>query len=364
MSLKSVSAKDSGFSLNVSYHFQDGSLRTTALEFESTSASVSLALLIEKIGYIPRDHDIKRSWIRCVETGCWIRAPTDRHLSNIIRYMLEGGQSSVDIRLQYNPNSPNNSPHGSPTSLPQMNVAPGNVIEPFSHKLISSFKESELVVIPSNSPDGGKISICWRNLLLYIKSQLANEVPVFVITVESSFMDNGEELGLSACLTSSIWQRYLLRNNEGCEDFLELHCILLDRIVSRDKELKTLQSNIHLWLRVKIYHHDLKHFNSDHTAIWRLSNTHQPFFMSDCYFNEDDRHFLLNFSTSTGLPLRELFDEMQRTKSGRTGESSIFCASHDLAPIIEKVFGIRKGYENEKQFILELKKFRKANSPE
>ena len=126
-------------------------------------------------------------------------------------------------------------------------------MEPFSRELISSFNESELVIIPSNSPDGGKISICWRNLLLYIKAQLANEVPVFEITVESSFMDNGEELGLSACLTASIWQRYLLRNHEGYEDFLELHCMLMDRIICRDEDLKTLHANTHLWLRVKMY---------------------------------------------------------------------------------------------------------------
>ena len=202
----------------------------------------------------------------------------------------------------------------------------------------------------------------WRNLLLYIKAQLANEVPVFEITVESSFMDNGEELGLSACLTASIWQCYLLRNHEGYEDFLELHCMLMDRIICRDEDLKTLHANTHLWLRVKMYHHDLKHFSSDPTATERLSNTHQPFFMSDCYFSDDERYFLLNFPTSTGLPLRELFDEMQRAKIvSYSGESSIFCSSHDLAPIIEKVFGIRKGYDNEKLFIGEWKKFRKAN---
>ena len=363
MSLKSVSDKNGGFSLNVSYHFHDGSIRTTALQFEATNdyASISFALLMKKVGYIPRDHDIQRSWIRCDETGCWIRAPTDGHLSNMIRCSLECGQSSVDIRLQNNPNSPNNCSHLSPTSLPQMNVSPVNDVEPFSRKLISSFNESDLVIIPSNSPDGGNISICWRNLLLHIKAQLANEVPVFEIMVESSFMDNGEEIRLSACLTASIWQRYLLQNHEGCEDFLKLYCMLSDRIISRDKDLKTLHGNTHLWLRVKIYHHDLKHSTDDSTATERLSNTHQPYFMSDCYFSDDERYFLLNFPTSTGLPLRELFDEMQRVKVGLTGESSIFCSSQDLAPIIEKVFEIRKGYDNEKLFIAELKRFCKAN---
>jgi hypothetical protein len=360
MSLKSMSAEDGGFSLNISYHFHDGSLRTTALQFEATRdyASVSFALLMEKIDYIPRDHDVKRSWILCAKTGCWVRTPTDGHLSTMIRFTLENGQSSVDIRLQNNPNSPNNSPHGTPTSLPKINVVPVNDMEP---ELISTFKESDFVVIPSDSPGGGKLSICWRNLLLHIKAQLANGVNVFEITVESSWINNGEEVALFVCLSSSIWQFYLLRNHSGYEEFLELHCMLMDRIICRDKDLKTLHSNTHLWLRVKFYHHDLKHFSSDPIAAGRLSNTHQPFFMSDCYFSEDERYFLLNFPTSTGLPLRELFDEMQRAKGGITGESSILCSSHDLAPIIERAFGIRKGYEKETQFIGGWKKFRKVS---
>ena len=121
--------------------------------------------------------------------------------------------------------------------------------------------------------------------------------------------------------------------------------------------LKTLHSNTHLWLRVKMYHHDLKHFSSDPAATERLLNTHQPFFMSDCYFSEDDRNFLLHFPTTMGLPLREFLDEMRNAKGG---ESGVICSSHDLAPIIEKVFGLRKGYEVEKRFQEEWKIFRKG----
>ena len=124
-----------------------------------------------------------------------------------------------------------------------------------------------------------------------------------------------------------------------------------------DTDLKTLRSNAQLWLRVKLYHYDLKHFRTDSVASERLSNTHQPYFMSECYFDEDERKFLLRFPTTSGLPLRELLDEMQRTKGG---ESAVICSSHDLAPIIEKVFGLRKGYEVEKRFIEEWKVFRKS----
>jgi len=316
---------------------------------------------MEKIDYIPRDHDVRRSWILNLATGVWIRTPSDLNLSETIRYTWGSGQSRVEVRLQHDSKSPNSSPHASPVSLPKMDVAPGNDVEPFSRELISSFSASDLVVIPSDSPDGGKISICWRNLLSYIRAQLANEVPVFEITVESSYMHDGEELVLSARLTASMWQRYLLRNHDGYEVFLELHCMLLDRIICREKDLKTLHGNTHLWLRVKIYHHDLKHFSSDPAATERLSNTHQLFFMSDCYFSEDERQFLLSFPTSTGFPLRDLFHEIQSAKSGRAKEASMLCSSHDLAPIIEKVFGIRKGYDTEKLFVGELKKFRKAN---
>ena len=55
--------------------------------------------------------------------------------------------------------------------------------------------------------------------------------------------------------------------------------------------------------------------------------------------------------------LGELFHEIQRTKMCLSGEASTICSSHDLAPIIEKVFGIRKGYDLEKLFVGERKKF-------
>ena len=73
--------------------------------------------------------------------------------------------------------------------------------------------------------------------------------------------------------------------------------------------------------------------------------------MSACYFSDEERFVLLSFPTSTGLPLKDALEEMQRTKG------FILCSSHDLAPIIEKAFGLRKGYEKEKQFMEECKTF-------
>jgi hypothetical protein len=74
----------------------------------------------------------------------------------------------------------------------------------------------------------------------------------------------------------------------------------------------------------------------------------------------EQRTNLLSFPTSTGLSLNELFTEIERAKVRESGDAAVICASHDLAPIIEKVFGIKKGYEKEKAFVSALKKSNKS----
>ena len=126
---------------------------------------------------------------------------------------------------------------------------------------------------------------------------------------------------------------------------------------SNEKILRKLHENRDLWSRLKIYHYDLKKFSSNDFSCTRLSNTHQKFFMSDCYFNDDERQFLLDSPSPIGSTLKNYFMELQRTKQEA---GAVLCSSHDLAPVIEEVFGIRKGYENEKAFLAALKKMNKA----
>lgn len=128
----------------------------------------------------------------------------------------------------------------------------------------------------------------------------------------------------------------------------------MENFTKRDKNLKALHDNKDLWMRLKMYHHDLKSFSSSEFARNRLLNTHHALFMSDCYFSDEERKYLLEFPTSSGLPLHAFLHEVLEGKRDHE-----LCTSHDLAPPIENVFGIRKGYEKEKLFGDTLKKFNK-----
>ena len=127
----------------------------------------------------------------------------------------------------------------------------------------------------------------------------------------------------------------------------------------RETALNDLHTNHDLLLRLKIYHYDLMHFNKDKSNI-RLSTTHHPFSMADCYFNDHERQFLPNFPTSDGQNLQTTLNTHINNKLN-TSENTIICTSHDIAPIIQEIFVIKKGYELEKEFIKELKRCNKKN---
>ena len=343
---------DNGLEFKVSYLFSGGSLRYTSLKFNNLNdvpLPFTFATLTDSIDFIPSGYATQNSWIFCDDTLLWIRVPNDSHLNNMIRSMLASG-GGIHIQLQDSSTSPNSSPHGTPSAQAKMDRTYVNNLEPFTPEDIPSFDADDLVMIPSNN-DGGRILVSWRNLLQHINAQLASGVNLFSSMVNSSCLtDDGEEMPLSACLTRAVWQRYLLRNHKGYEEFLDLYSTLLENFMNHENNLKDLHENKELWMRLKIYHHDLRTFGSNSRAENRLCSTHHPFFMNDCYFDDEERRLLLNFPTSTGLPLHVFFGELQNSKSE-------ICSSHDVAPVIEKVFGIRKGYEKEKSFGDALKRF-------
>ena len=127
----------------------------------------------------------------------------------------------------------------------------------------------------------------------------------------------------------------------------------------REIALNELHTNHDLLLRLKIYHYDLMHFNKGKSNM-RLSTTHHSFSMSDCYFNDHERQFLLNFPTSDEQNLQTRLNTHINNKLN-SSENTIICTSHDIAPIIQEIFVIKKGYELEKEFIKELKRFNKKN---
>jgi hypothetical protein len=150
-----------------------------------------------------------------------------------------------------------------------------------------------------------------------------------------------------AILSKNIWVEYLLRQHTGYgyQTFLSFYADAFDNIKNTEKMLKRLYSEETLWLNVKLFHFDLTNFNNEISAS-RLV-TDKIFFMSDYYFTDADREFLLSFPTSTGLSLQR---HMELFLQGKLEDNiTELCSSHDLAPVIAKVFGIRKGYAEEKR---------------
>ena len=74
------------------------------------------------------------------------------------------------------------------------------------------------------------------------------------------------------------------------------------------------------------------------------------YYFSLFYFTEDEIEFLLNFPTIDGS-YKDLFDIFIKNKIN-------VCSSHDIAPLLCKVFNIKKGFETDKKFNSFMKKFK------
>lgn len=105
-----------------------------------------------------------------------------------------------------------------------------------------------------------------------------------------------------------------------------------------------------LWLRLKCFHYDLKHFESGRA---RLENYGGEYYLSNRYFSASEFAYLLAFPIASGATARQCLMSMFADK----GAVTEVCTSHDVAPTIEKIYGIRKGFEGEKAFQKYFKSF-------
>ena len=109
-------------------------------------------------------------------------------------------------------------------------------------------------------------------------------------------------------------------------------------------------------MKIKIFVSDLLSFESKESSQKRLE-TGQMFYMSEFHFADEERELILNFPTRNGL----LFFEYMKFKfqeKANAGNTEI-CAAHDIAPAFLKIFGIQKGFTEEKIFKTAQKAFEK-----
>src|SRR5436305_436511 len=127
--------------------------------------------------------------------------------------------------------------------------------------------------------------------------------------------------------------------------------------MSYEIELKKLhEENKSLFYKIQIFINDLLTLGSSENARSRLEeNPTAKLFFSDVYFSEEEIEYLLDFPTTSGLPVSKLLDVALSNKI----DSHQLCSSHDLAPLIQQVFNVRKGFQKEKDFKNNLKIFEK-----
>lgn len=140
---------------------------------------------------------------------------------------------------------------------------------------------------------------------------------------------------------------------------MEKFCVFCERSISYSARLKSLhQDHSNLLTKIKIFVYDLTWFSNDPEARARLERGDQ-YCMSEIYFSADDRDFIMKFPTPTGLSFAQHIDLTMRDKA-KSGKNEI-CTSHDLVPMITKVFGIQKGFQDERKFKDALKVFEKSS---
>jgi hypothetical protein len=157
-------------------------------------------------------------------------------------------------------------------------------------------------------------------------------------------------------LTKPVWLRCLSTGNAHSELFLsyllagfENRC----RLVEKQRELK---ANKKLLLHLKFFVQDLMRFDDD-KASERLHRDVGELYFSGTYFSEEERSFLLDFPTATGSTARECIQLTFQRKGDALRE---VCTSHDMAPILQRIYQLPQDFHHGADFKKKYKEFIKS----
>ena len=121
---------------------------------------------------------------------------------------------------------------------------------------------------------------------------------------------------------------------------------ICERSMSYENAIKSLHKS-ELFMKIKIFVDDLMNFGNDENARKRLEKG-DLFYMSDLHFTQMEKREILEFPTTNGRLFSEYLEFILKQKAD-SGHSEI-CASHNIAPVFLQVFGILKGFSDEKTF--------------
>ena len=305
-------------------------------------------------------------WLEDYVTKVWIRVPR----IEVLRMFLK--EFPVDnlfrLRFQADSKSPNSSPHLSLTkkeindkdvSKTEVENDPGtmwalsiadNLIEPCTRLAVAEVEVGDLVLIQQESTDmfAPRLSLHAESLLTAVRCDAEKGINPFEVMVKAEVENNKWQ---EVKLTRQVWMKCLLRGNPRASMFLDYVTVGFENLFMLGDKLKELHAWTDLWLRLKCFHWDLKHF--DEQAQSRLENYGGEYYMSDRYFSQEELSYLLTFPTASGATARQSLQAVFTSK----GSFGMVCTSHDIAPAVERIYGIRKGYETEKAFKIYFKRF-------
>ena len=323
------------------------------IDFENNS--IDIEILSE---FLPNNLNILKFWIHHPQSNTWISFPNNIILNSLIKaFLLEEKTNILTIICRLKDDSPNSTPLKSDDSISTVSDNISflsikdytilNDIEPFTQEKIEDLNFLDLVKLPLKNYTNCLILISAEAIIDYIKNELSKGTTFFEIKLDIKLKNNKYE---TLIFTIDIWTKYLIRKNI----LLNFFANIFSNSLSFGKELENLKSNLNLIFRLKIFIHDLLKLNDE--SIDRLSFyslNYPKYYFSRFYFTENEIKLLLNFPTSTGLTCIDLINIV----SLNTGNNEI-CSSHDIAPILYKIFDIKKNFDKDKDFIKNMKKFK------
>ena len=280
------------------------------------------------------------------ETSVWIRIPSDRILRNVLDF------NSKTFIVKFQEKSPNTSAASTPDKTSEPLSDGSRRIELFTSDNIEDLDPKELVYLPKDGSSGFELVLIHSSHLYgRLKTKLYEGIHPYAIEVT---IDNDTKVTLS----KRIWTQFLVRGKHHTVDkYLDLMATLLGNLGALEEKMKELHANDDLWGRVKIFHYDLMNFSGKESSQQRLNLYYSDYFMSSVYFSEEERQYLLDFPTSSGLCVKDI---LMIAFSDKGKEAGVLCTSHDIAPVVASVFGIRKAYEKKKKFQNALNSFEKV----
>ncbi|KAI8819742.1 uncharacterized protein EV422DRAFT_507363 [Fimicolochytrium jonesii] len=265
--------------------------------------------------------------------------------------------------------SPNTTPHVSRNAsetdalslaqdLRRLTIAASdNPVDPFTMTPVEELDQDGL-----NITDGKTtIRVDVDGLLAFVKIEAKKGTALSRIALKS-FDSEGQPI--SIVLSTDVWVKCLCRGHKRSNEIVALVIEMCTALKEYEAALPALHANKQLFAKTKIYLNDLLTFRSDPDARDRLeSDPAATYYLSSAYFSTSEVDFLLAFPTNSGLSFQQcvqaaMAEKVSASSEGRSKDYHV-CTSHDLAPLVRDVFGIRKGFQEEKAFKESLTSFRK-----